>query len=63
MNSIMFSKIFLTFVWTPKLKLSVLWYGKRHLSGWSNVEQWKVKPVALAIVGLRKSEGIRQAVS
>jgi len=38
-------------------------YGKRHLSGWSEVEQRKIKPVALAIVELLESEGIRQAGS
>jgi len=36
---------------------------KRYLLGWSNVVQQKkkIKSVALAIVELRKSEGIRQA--
>jgi len=34
-------------------------YGKRHLLGWNNVEQWKIYPIALAIVELRESEGIR----
>jgi len=29
------------------------WYGKRYLSGWSNVkQQQKIKPIALAIVEL-----------
>jgi len=36
---------------------------QRHLSGWSNIKQQKIKPVALAIVELRESEGIRQVVS
>jgi len=38
-------------------------HGKRHLSGWSNVEQWKIKSVNLAVVELRKSEGISQSGS
>jgi len=38
-------------------------YGKRHLLGWSNIEQRKIKPVALAIVELCELEGIRQVVS
>jgi len=38
-------------------------YGKRHLSGWSDIEQQKIRPVALAIVELHESEGIRQAGS
>jgi len=33
------------------------------IKGWSNVEQWKIKPIALAIVELCESEGIRQATS
>jgi len=44
-----------------KNALYVQLYGKRHLSGCSNVEQWKNQPVALAIVELREYEGIRQA--
>jgi len=36
-------------------------YVKRHLSGWSDVEQKKNQD--LAIVDLCKSEGIRQAFS
>jgi len=39
-----------------KNALYVQRYGKRHLSGWNSK---KVKPVALAIVELCKSEGIR----
>jgi len=46
-----------------KNALHVQRYGKRHLSGWSNIEQRKIKPVALVIVDLRESEGIRQAGS
>jgi len=46
-----------------KNALYVQRYGKRYLSGWSDVEQQKIKPIALAIVELRKSEGISQAVS
>jgi len=38
-------------------------YGKRHLSGWSDIEQWKNQALILDIVELHKSEGIRQAVS
>jgi len=47
-----------------KNALHVQQYGKRHLLGWSEVEQLnskKIKLVALAIVELRESEGIRQA--
>jgi len=44
-----------------KNALYVQRYGKRHLSGWSNIDSEKIKPVALAIVELRESEGIRQA--
>jgi len=44
-----------------KIALYAQWYGKRHLLGWSDVEQWKIKPIALAIVELRESEGIKQA--
>jgi len=43
-----------------KNALYVQWHGKRHLLT-SNSE--KIKPVALAIVELQESEGIRQAVS
>jgi len=44
-----------------KNALYVQQYGKRHLSGWSDVEQWKNKPVALGITELCESEDIRQA--
>ena len=30
----------------------VLWYAKRHLSSWNDIEQWKFKPVALAVIKL-----------
>jgi len=43
-----------------KHALCVQWHGKRYLSGWSNVKQQKIKSVALAIVELHESEGIRQ---
>jgi len=33
--------------------LHILRYAKRHLSGWSDVEQWKIKPIVLAIIELR----------
>jgi len=46
-----------------KNALYVQRYGKRHLSCWSDVEQQKIKPLALAIVELHESEGISQAVS
>jgi len=45
-----------------KNALYVQWYGKRHLLGWSDIEQCKIKPIALAIVELRESAG-RQLVS
>jgi len=41
-----------------KNALYVQRYGKRHLLGWSDIEQRKIRPVALAIVELRESEGI-----
>ena len=40
--------------------LYVLQYAKRHLLGWSNVEQQKIKLVALAIIKLCLIEGISQ---
>jgi len=36
-----------------KSALCVLWYAKRHLFGWSNIKQQKIKPVALAIIEVR----------
>jgi len=45
-----------------KNALYVQWHGKRYLLGWSDVKQQKIKSVALAIVELRESEGIRQLV-
>jgi len=45
-----------------KNALYVQRYGKKHFSGWSKVEkQKKIKLLALAIVELWESEGIRQA--
>ena len=41
-----------------KNALHVLQYTKRHLSGWSNVEQRKIQLVALAVIKLHWSEGI-----
>jgi len=46
-----------------KNALYVQRYGKRHLLGWSDVEQRKNQARTLAIFELRKSEGIRQAGS
>jgi len=46
-----------------KNALYVLWYAKRHLSGWRTSNSEKIKPVALAVIELHLSEGIRQAVS
>jgi len=46
-----------------KNALYVQWYGKRHLSGWNNVKQQKIKPVVLAIVKLCESESISQSSS
>jgi len=46
-----------------KNALRIQRYDKRHLSGWIDVKQQKIKPITLAIVKLGKSEGIRQAVS
>ena len=36
-----------------KNALHLLWYAKRHLSGWSDGEKWKNQAVALAIIELR----------
>ena len=44
-----------------KNALYVLRYAKKHLSGRSDVGE-KIKPVALAIIELRLSEGVRQSV-
>jgi len=33
-------------------------YAKRHLLGRSNIEQWKIKPVALLFIELQVTEGI-----
>ena len=46
-----------------KNALYVLRYAKRHLSGRSDVEQLKIKPVALADIKLHLSEGISQLLS
>jgi len=47
-----------------KNALYVQQYGNRHLSGWSDIEQWKNQACSLiVIIELRESEGIRQAVS
>ena len=32
-----------------KYVLYTLWYAKRHLSDCSDIEQWKIKPIILAI--------------
>ena len=46
-----------------KNALYVLQYAKRHLSGRSNIKQWKNYPIALAVIKLRLFEGIRQLLS
>ena len=51
-----------------KNALYVLRYAKRHISGQSDVEQWKVKPVALVVtklhlVGRSVGRSGRQSVS
>jgi len=38
-------------------------HGQRYLLSWSNIKQWKIKAIALSIVKLSESEGIRQLVS
>jgi len=48
---------------TMKNAFYALWYCERDLLGWSNIEKWKIKPVALDVVELYELEGIRQAVS
>jgi len=47
---------------SKKNALYVQWHGKGHLSSWSEVEQQKIMPVALAIIELRESEDISQSV-
>jgi len=44
-----------------KNTMHVLQYMKRNLSSWSDIEQWKIKPVALAAIELCLPEG-RQSV-
>ena len=46
-----------------KNALYILWYAKRHLSGRSDANSEKIKPVALAVVELYLSEGISQLLS
>jgi len=36
--------------------LYILQYAKRHLSGWTNTQQWKIKSVALVVFELRASD-------
>ena len=43
--------------------LYVLRYTKRHLSGQSDINSEKIKPIALAVIKLRLSDGISQAIS
>jgi len=45
-----------------KNALYVQRHGKSRLFGWSDIEQQKKQPVALAIVKLLVTESIRQAV-
>ena len=46
-----------------KNALHVLRYAKRHLSGRSNINSEKIKPIVLAVIELCLSEGISQSVS
>ena len=46
-----------------KNALYVLRYAKRHLSGRSDVEQWKNQAVALAVIELCLSESISQLLT
>ena len=46
-----------------KNALYVLRYAKRHLSAEVTSNSEKIKPVALAIIKLRLSEGISQSVT
>jgi len=43
-----------------KNALYIQWYDKMHLSAEATSNSKKIKPIALAIVELRESEGIRQ---
>ena len=49
-----------TLVWNA---LYILWYVKRHLLGLDDAQLQKIKPIALAIIKLRLSEGISQSVT
>ena len=46
-----------------KNALYILQYAKRHLSGQATLNSEKFKPVALAVIELRLSEGISQSVT
>ena len=46
-----------------KNALYVLLYAKRHCQAEATSNSEKIKPIALAVIELRSSEGIRQSVS
>ena len=45
---------------TGKSMKNVLYILKKHISGRSNIEGEKIKPIALAVIELWQSEGISQ---
>ena len=49
--------------YTMMQALELLGLAKRHVSGRSDIEQWRIKPVAIAIIELSLSEGISKGVS
>ena len=44
-----------TMIWALELE----WLVKRHISGWSDVEQWEIEPIALVVIELHLPEGVR----
>ena len=40
--------------------LELLWFAKRHISGQNDVKRCKIKPIALAVIELRLSEGVSE---
>jgi len=37
---------------SPKNALDELQYAKSHLSSWSDIKQWKIKPIGLVAINL-----------
>ena len=43
--------------------MELLRLAKRHISGRSDIEQWRIQPLAIVVIKLRLFEGIREGVS